>query len=274
MSLSTYLVASRQGLYLATRSEWRLLAAGAFFGIACAKGDVFAFRHDPPSGDEGPQSGRVVHYSWQDGELRERGIVAEGLDHNCHQLDFFDDSFFVVDTLNQRILEYDSGWTAAAEHQILPPAERDGPDHAHLNSIAGTVDTVWLMLHNMHRGLPSEIVELDRAFTERGRTILPCSGCHDIVPLADGRLLTCLSPVGEVAVLPGGERHPIDGLWTRGLTAAPDEIVVGSSLYGQRHARALLPGFLTFLDAGDFSRTGRLYLPAAPTQIRRVEPAG
>jgi hypothetical protein len=36
--------------------------------------------------------------------------------------------------------------------------------------------------------------------------------------------------------------------------------------------RTLLPGFLTFLDPGDYRRLGRLYLPAAPTQIRRIEP--
>ncbi len=127
------------------------------------------------------------------------------------------------------------------------------------------------MLHNKNRGLTSEIVELDRHFRERSRTALPCGGCHDIVPLPDGRLLTCLSPRGEIAILPGGT-HPIDGLWTRGLVASRDEIVVGSSLYGRRVARAILPGFLTFLDPGDYRRTGRLYLPAAPTQIRPIEP--
>lgn len=268
---NVYLVASRQGIYSATREDCRLLVPGAFFGIACVGRDVFAFRHDPRPGEAGPLSGRVVHYRWRDGALSEVGIVADGLDHNCHQLAFFDDAFFLVDTLNQRILEYRSDWTPAAEHRILPPAERGGPCHAHLNSIAGTADTVWVMLHNKDRGRPSEIVELDRRFRERSRTGLPCSGCHDIVPLPDGRLLTCLSPRGEIALVPG-ETHKIDLLWTRGLVASADGIVVGSSLYGNRVARVLLPGFLTFLDPGDYRRLGRLYLPAAPTQIRRIEP--
>lgn len=271
MRLSAYLVASRQGLYLATRDEWRLLAEGAYFGLACAGGEIFAFRHDPVPGEPGPHSGRVVHYRWQGGVLRELGIVAEGLDGNCHQLDFFDDAFFLVDTVNQRILEYGSDWSPTAAHRILPAAEPGGPGYAHLNSIAGNSDRVWVMLHNGKRGLNSEIVELDRQFRARSRIALPCGGCHDIVPLDDGRLLTCLSPRGEIALVPG-ETHPIDGLWTRGLVAGRDEIVVGSSLYGNRLARALLPGFVTFLDPGDYRRTGRLYLPAAPTQIRPVDP--
>lgn len=267
---NVYLVASRQGLYSATREDFRLLVPGAFFGIACVGQDVFAFRHGPAKREDGPLSGRVIHYRWQDGALRECGVVAEGLDYACHQLDYFDGAFFLVDTANQRVLEYRSDWSPAAVHRILPPAPRDGPGHAHLNSIAGTADTVWLMLHNKPRGRPSEIVELDRDFQERSRTELPCSGCHDIVPLPDGRLLTCLSPQGDIAIIPG-EAHKIDGLWTRGLVAAADEIVVGSSLFGNRVGRTLLPGFLTFLDPVDYSRVGRLYLPAAPTQIRRLE---
>jgi hypothetical protein len=265
---SAYLVASRQGIYLADRDGWRRLVEGRFFGIVCVGDEVFAFRHGASARPVRPLSGRVVRYAWAGGTLRELGVVASGLDYGCHQLDFFDDAFFLVDTANQRILEYRRDWTQAAAHAILPAADPDGPEHAHLNSIAGTSDRVWVMLHNKPRGLPSEIVELDRAFRERGRTVLPCSGCHDIVPLAGGGLLTCLSPLGELAQIPGGT-HRIDPYWTRGLVVSPDEIVVGSSLFGQRLGRALLPGFLTFLNP-DFSRSARLYLPAAPTQIRRV----
>ncbi len=254
-----YLVASRQGLYRADRSGCRPLVDGVFFGIVCVAEDVFAFRHDSRPGEKGPLTGRVIHYRWQD----------DGLHYSCHQLDHFDDAFFLVDTLNQQVLEYRSDWMHAAEHRILPPAPGRGPGYAHLNSIAGSADTVWVMLHNKERGRTSEILELDRQFRERSRTALPCSGCHDIVPMGDGRLLTCLSPRGEIAILPG-ETHKIDELWTRGLVRTPDEIVVGSSLFGHRVGRALLPGFLTFLDPRDYRRLGRFFLPAAPTQIRQI----
>lgn len=268
MAKAAYLVASRQGIYLADRDGWRRLVEGRFFGIVCAGTEVFAFRHGAPARPARPLSGQVVRYAWADGALRELEVVASGLDYSCHQLDHFDGAFFLVDTANQRILEYRGDWTEVAAHAILPPADPDGPEHAHVNSIAGTSDRVWVMLHNKPRGLPSEIIELDRAFRERGRTTLPCSGCHDIVPLAGGRFLTCLSPLGELAEIPG-ESHRIDRYWTRGLVVGPDEIVVGSSLFGHRLGRAMLPGFLTFLNP-DYSRAGRIYLPAAPTQIRRV----
>lgn len=269
MTEPAYLVASRQGLYAVGHARWRLLVEGRFFGMVCAGNDVFAFRHGPVSPADDPNSGQVVHYVWRDNEFVEAGIVVEGLDHNVHQLDFFDEAYFLVDTFNQRILEYDPLWSLTAAHQILPPAERDGPDHAHINSIAGSADTVWVMLHNGHRNRPSEIVEFDRSFRERGRTVLPCSGCHDIVPLPDGRLLTCLSPRGEILV--GTEEvHSIDDLWTRGIVFSSGEVAVGSSFYGARLARALLPGFVTFLDPG-FRRTARIHIPAAPTQIRRLD---
>lgn len=269
MSAPAYLVASRQGLYFVNREAWRKCAEGRFFGIACTGEEVFAFRHGPPGEIDAAGSGCIVRFRWRSGTLREEGVLVDGLDHNCHQLARFDDRFFVVDTLHQRILEYDCRWRPFAAHQVLPPAARDGPDHAHLNSIAGTADSVWIMLHNGPRGLPSEIVEMDRGFRERRRTILPCDGCHDIVPLDDGSLLTCLSPLGQIKVEPG-PAFPIDQCWTRGLALGPDEIVVGSSLFGQRMARALLPGFVTFLDRS-YRRTARFYLPAAPTQIQRIE---
>ena len=54
------------------------------------------------------------------------------------------------------------------------------------------------------------------------------------------------------------------------LAVGPDEIAVGSSLYGKRLTRDLLPGFVTFLDRS-YRRIARLHLPAAPTQIRRLD---
>jgi hypothetical protein len=268
MSLPAYLVASRQGLYFVNRQGWREGPRGRFFGIACVEDEVFAFRHGEAEEGEAARSGCVVRFRWRSGALRETDVVVEGLDRNCHQLGHFDHAFFVVDTLGQRLLEYDRFWRPVAAHPVLAPAPRDGPGHGHINSVAGTADTIWVMLHNELRGLASEIVEYDRGFRERRRTLLACHGCHDIVPLEDGRLLTCLSPRGEIAVEPG-RNHPIDRCWTRGLAVGPDEIAVGSSLFGKRVARALLPGFVTFLDR-DFNRTARFHLPAGPTQIQRI----
>ncbi|MEI9885150.1 MAG: hypothetical protein WDN08_01410 [Rhizomicrobium sp.] len=243
---------------------WR---RGRFFGVVCRGNEVFAFLNTAPDESaDSENSGAIVAYARDGDGLANRRVLVEGLDHNCHQIDYFDGAFFVVDTLHQRILEYDARWRPVAAHQLLPPAARDGPGHAHINSIAGDADTVRVLLHNFQRGLASEIVEYDRAFRERGRTVLPCSACHDIALLEDGRLLTCLSPEGRIGIA-GGETFPVDQHWTRGLVVGLDEIAVGSSLYGARIGRAFLPGFVTFLDRG-FRHTGRVHVPAAPTQMR------
>lgn len=268
MKLPAYLVASRQGLYFANRHGWRPCARGRFFGIVSIGVQIFAFRHGPFAEGQDPNSGRIVRFEWDGGALEERETLVEGLDYSCHQLACFGDAFFLADTLNQRIVEYDSQWRPRAAHQLLSPAPREGEGHAHINSVTATADTIRVMFHNERRGLVSEIVEYDRAFGERRRVRLPCHGCHDILPLEDGKLLTCLSPRGEIAVA-GGEAYQIDRCWTRGLACAGEELVVGSSLFGKRHARTLLPGFLTFLDPS-FRRTARFHLPAAPTQIQAL----
>ena len=270
MDEPVYLVASRQGLYAARRGGFRLLISGRFFGIVALQDEVFAFRHGAWS-DENPNSGSIVRYRWRSGSLDEEAIMVAGLDQNCHQLEHHDGRFFLVDTLNQCILEFDTDWKPLASHQILPPAARESAGHAHLNSITVEGDRIWIMLHGGRSGRNSEIWEFDRSFSQIGRTILPCTGCHDIVVLHDGRLLTCLSPRGEIQV--GRDQvYSVDELWTRGLAVGPSEIAVGSSLYGKRIHRTLLPGFLTFLDPA-FDRIGRLYLPAAPTQVRLVAEA-
>ena len=265
--LPQYLLASRQGLYQVSRAGARLLRPGRFFGVVVQAGAVFAFLDRAAGGEGDERSGCIVRFARQDdGTLGEPQVLVENLDHNCHQIDYFDGAFFIVDTLHQAIREYDPGWRPVARHQLLPEAVRNGPDHAHVNSIAGDAHTVRVLLHNGPRGLPSEIVEYDRAFRERSRRALPCEGCHDIMPLEDGRVLTCLSPRGEI-MLDDGQTFAIDDYWTRGIAVTPSEIAVGSSLYGARVLRAILPGFVTFLDR-DFRQVHRIYVPAAPTQLR------
>ena len=62
----------------------------------------------------------------------------------------------------------------------------------------------------------------------------------------------------------------IDQLMTRGLAVGEDEIAVGSSLFDMKPHRLLTPGFVTFLGR-DYRRLSRVHVPAAPTQIRRLD---
>ena len=268
-SESDHLVASRQGIYLVDHDGYRKLIDGHFFGVTVRDGFVYCFRTvSLAEAEDNPNQGRLLRYPYRDGELGTPEILVEGLDYNGHQVAFFDGSFWLVDTGNQQILEFDAGWNRTA-HRIGPAVARRGPDDAHINSFHGRDDRIFLMFHNGHRKMPSEIVEFDRDFAEIGRTALPSTGCHDVVPLEDGTLLYCESVRGRIAVA-GGTAHKIDELYTRGLAVGDHEIAVGSSLYGARASRTLLPGFVTFLDRA-YERIARVLLPAAPTQICRLD---
>lgn len=268
-----YIVASREGLYVVNRAGWRRVAEGYFFGVTVRGSHVYCFRTVSRAVAQAqPRSGQIVRYRCTpDGPFLGEEVLVDRLDHNCHQVDFFDGSFYVVDTRGQRLLEFDEDWQRAKIHQILPPAAEGTADYAHMNSFLGWNDAIYVMLHNARREQPSQVVEFDRGFRERRRITLSTPGCHDIVRLEDGRLLFCESQKSQLCC-DDGSSHPIDKLLTRGLAVGEDEIAVGSSLFGARIVRKLLPGFVTFLDRS-YRRVARIHLPAAPTQIRRLNGA-
>jgi hypothetical protein len=268
-----YVVASREGLYVVNHARCRRIADGCFFGVTVKDGDLYCFKTVPHGDRDGEgRPGQIVRYrpSGHGGYCGPQ-VLAGGLDRNCHQVDFFDGAFWVVDTRGQRLVAFDADWRCAGVRQILPPAAEDSPGYAHLNAFLGCDDRIFVMLQNFKRQRPSEIVELDRDWRERRRIQLTMAACHDIVRLEDGRLIWCESHRGRLAC-DDGASYPIDDLLTRGLAVGADEIAVGSSLYGKRLARDLLPGFVTFLDRS-YRRIARLQLPAAPTQIRRLDGA-
>lgn len=265
----SHVVATRNGLFLVNPQAYRKVAEGSFFGLTLRGSDLFCFE----AGDNpwAPQKlGRIVRFALEDDMVSAPTVLVEGLDNGCHQVDFIGAAAFVVDTYNQKILEFDRDWRLVAEHAPLPPARIDtgNPDYAHINSIFSAGASIYLMLH--YNGLrPSEILEVDRAFRERRRIVLAGECCHDIVMLEDGALLVCDSAHGGL-INDRGFVMNVDAQLTRGLSVSSEEIVVGSSLFGEREHRLLIPGFVTFMDR-DYRRTGRLHIAASPTQIRRID---
>lgn len=266
----THAIASRDGLFFANRERFALVAEGQFFGMTLRGDELYCFE----AGDQPwvpSRLGRIVRFRRSGDSVGKREILVEGLDNGCHQIDFFAGSCFVVDTYNQLILEYDCDWRLAATHQPVPPARHGDaePDYFHINSFLGLGDSIFLLLHNGRLERPSEILEVDRAFRERRRIQLLDRACHDVVMLEDGGFLVCNSLHGSL-IDADGTVAEIDALMTRGLSVGKDEIAVGSSLFGARPVRSLIPGFVTFLDRA-YRKTARLHLPAAPTQIRRLD---
>lgn len=265
-STNQYLVASRQGIYRVSQTQYEMLIPGCYFGIAMLDDHIYCFKTASlAKAEKNPNCASLVRHSYRDDIVGAAEILCDGLDYNGHQVDFFDGSFWLVDSGKQQILEFDADWNATA-HPIGPPVKRRSAEDAHINSFLGCGDRIYLMFHNGHRDMPSEIVEYDRAFREIGRTRLSSTACHDVLRLEDGSLIYCESTTGQLTVV-GGSSYKIDELYTRGLALGENEIAVGSSLYGTRASRHILPGFVTFLDRA-FNRVGRVHLPAAPTQIR------
>lgn len=268
LHLPEFIVASREGLYVANRAKWRQLADGHFFGVALKGSEIYCFQHSSRRKSRlGDTGGAIVRFTIEDGQLSMPDLVATGFDSDCHQIEFYNDSFYLVDTRNQRILEFDDIWRPTATHQILPMVtEETDTCYGHINSIAGWNESIYVMLHNASRGIDSEVIVYDLSFNEVRRKQLPSAGCHDIVMLPSDEFLYCESSKGSVS-RSDGMTVRIDNLFTRGLAIGRNEMAVGSSLYGARPIRKFLPGFITFLDY-DFKRLGRHYFPAAPTQIR------
>jgi hypothetical protein len=268
----SHAIASRDGLFFVHRSGFSRVAEGLFFGLTVRDDALYCFEAgDRPSVPS--RLGRIVRFRRTATGVGEREVLVSGLDNGCHQIDFFAGSCFVVDTYNQRILEYDRDWQLAETHFPVPPARygEAGPDYFHINSFLGREESIFLLLHNGRLKRPSEILEVGRNFRERRRISLPDTACHDIVQLEDGHFLVCNSMHGSLASTHGTITE-IDALLTRGLSVGRDEIVVGSSLFGHRPVRQLIPGFVTFLDRS-YRRIARYHLPAAPTQIRRLDGA-
>jgi hypothetical protein len=265
----SHVIASRDGLFLAARHGFAKVAEGLFFGVTVRGGHVYAFE----AGDQPwvtPGTGRIVRFTCDGMALLDRHVLAEGLDNGCHQIDFIDDQLWVIDTYNQQILSFDTSWRKVI-HRPIPAARygKWGDGYVHMNAILAHGDLIYLLLHKGGKVGPSEVVVVDRALCEQGRIELPGFQCHDLAMLETGRLLSCHSPAGSL-IDSGGEVAQIDSLLTRGLSVGVNEIAVGSSLFGARPVRNLIPGFVTFLDR-DYQRLARLHLPAAPTQIRRLD---
>jgi hypothetical protein len=126
---SNYIMASREGLYVVNRTAWRRVADGYFFGVTVRGSEIYCFKTVAKiEANLNSYSGQIVRYERKgDGTLGGPEILVGGLHHNCHQVDFFDGKFYVVDTGHQRILVYDEDWRCVETHQLLPEAEHRGP---------------------------------------------------------------------------------------------------------------------------------------------------
>ena len=260
------LVASRAGLFGVSRARVVPLLWGMFFGSAAHEGQVYLFEAcDRPSGRS--MMGRILRLRLAEGRVVDAGILVEGLDNQCHQIAMIGDLLHVVDTAAQCIRRFDAD--GRPKEPLYPLAGLAAPlDYRHINSVAAIGDRIMLVLHNgAGPGIarPSERAVLDAGGRIAALHAIAGFGCHDIWCDAGGAVWHCGSMAGEL-VRADGYRVRVSERMTRGVARCGGQLLVGTSLFGERGTREALGGSLLYLD-DDLNCLAEVELPGAPTTV-------
>ncbi len=261
-------VASRQGLFAVSRTDYVQIAHGLFFGAAIRDGDIFAFEAcDAPAARS--NRGRIVKFVRQNNRIIDAQVLATGLDNGCHQIDFFGDRLCVVNTYDQSIIRFSDDFSTRETLRPLPeaPRHRDwSTGYVHCNSLLQADDQIFLLHHNGGLDRNSEVATYDHNWHLIETRTLPGRSCHNLAMLENGALLSCGSMAGELIDL-DGVRAKVSSMMTRGLCVGTDQIVIGASAFSIRRKRNFAPGTVTFLDRC-YRKLAVIDLPASPTEIR------
>lgn len=272
----THLVASREGLYVAGIAGCERRRDGLYFGATIRDGAAWVFETLDEDLHARTNRGRILRMTIDPATTAfgPAEVVADGLDNGCHQIDFVRGRLVVVDTYRQKLLVFRKDFSDVDLHYPAGRADadaKDDPGYVHMNGIGGDGRDLYVLLS--HAGVqparPSEVLRLDAQFNQVERFTLPGLMCHDLVVLEDGRLIANGS-MGGFLIDRQGIIVQIDNLLTRGLSIGTDDVVIGSSTFGDRERRIAATGRLTFTGR-DLSLRARYDLPAAPTQIRRLD---
>lgn len=262
------LAASRNGLFAVDRGGARRIAYGFFFGLRRHGDSLFVFEAcDVPARET--RRGRIVRLTLDAGRIVRAEVIARGLDNQCHQIAVIDGRICVVDTANQAILRFTLDGDPVDVQRPFPAAVRGDTDgrYHHINSIARVRGQVAILQHNGTSvpRRPSELAWLDDGWQVIRREALSGHCCHDILEDGEGGLWHCGSLAGEIL---SSTRPPVrvSDRMTRGLAWGRHGLIVGTSLFGERHVRADLAGSVIFLDSA-LRRLDEVELPAAPTDL-------
>ena len=273
----SHLVATREGLFAIHREGFARILRGQFFGLTVRQGLIYVFEANGPLVAK-KERGRILCLELAGQRIRRVRVVARGLDNGCHQIDFVGSRLVVTDTYNQALILLEEGVGGELEiRETLHPlgeAAMDAWDdgYAHINSVTAHRGETYLLKHNggFKTGRSSEMVRCDADWNVVETRKLPAAMGHNLVFLEDGRLLSCDSRGGVVVDVDGVVVNVGQG-FTRGLSVGTEEVVVGESGVADRRTRQLFSsGKVVFFDRA-FNRLAVLDLPAAPTEIRRID---
>ena len=267
----SHIVASREGLYAINRNTHRKIMRGQFFGITVSGSDILCFQANGSIGST-ENRGRIIKLRVENSRIVGSSVCIRGLDDGCHQIDVLGNRLIIVDCYNAAILETDSNISKISKtHFPLGQLERDvAKSKIHMNSFyAVSDDEYWLLLHN--KGNRSVVVRLNTLFEEVGRFTLDACWAHNIVTTNDDNRYAVADSHGSRLIGANGTICRTNGMLTRGISLSESECVIGESEFATQFFRRFVPGRVYFYEPATWKRREVLELPAAPTDIRRID---
>jgi hypothetical protein len=265
----THVMASSEGLFAINATGYKRLLRGAMFGTTIRDNALYCFQS---CGDGNGNHGRLLKLSLNGTRIERVEVIAKGLDDGCHQIDFVGDDLLIVDCYAGKILQMKPGESTWITHYPLGELTREvAREQLHMNSISRHPNgSIWVLLHNCLRKY-SEVIVLDARFTVVRRFEVDAGAAHNIVfTHDDGEYLIADSKGGRLisahdVILDTGLIMP------RGIALDDRTCVVGDSFFTTRPFRRYVPGRVHFFDRATWTRTSSISMPAAPTEIRRLD---
>ena len=258
------IIATKRGLYQLKDKKLRIIQLGEFYGVTIVDDKLYVLNK------VSEKEAHIVAYQLLNNKIQKqsRNIVIHGLDEAIHQIDFFNNTLYLTDTHNNRILAFTK--KGKKINQYYPLGEinngRGSPNYGHINSIFSDLKHVYLVCHNnsVHSGKTSEILKTDMEFNVLNKITTSSQSAHNVI-LYQGKLYHCDSLNSLLKV----DDKPLFQTmeFTRGLAMTNDKIIVGDSNYAKRKDRSKSKGSIYLLNH-DGKLIEKLMIPGMIQEIR------
>ncbi len=259
----SHICATKKSLLLLNNNKFTKLLRGHFYGITMNAQFIYVFQSFPKL-----CKGRILKIS-PNGSVMS---LIENLSEGCHQIDIRENNLFIVDTYNNKILQYNLD--NLSENKVFFPLGplldgRQSINYQHMNSILLGKENNLILCHNefIKTGKFSEILVCDKSFKVIKQIKINSKCAHNIGLTSRKRYLFCNSLENSIS----NERYDEVQLssFTRGLSITEDCIVVGESDYGKRDIRDRLNGWINFFDH-KLVLINRMRVPGLVQEIRAL----
>ncbi len=246
-----FLIVAHNGLYSYDSGRVERLLAGYGFGLDQYRDRWYAFRHWRRK-----HTGEIISFRLSDGDISDIRIELTRVGPMVHQVRAFEDSLYVTDTLNNRLVQYRLHSDGLREVRCFLPGGWLSSTDVWMNSITEHEGKFYVMYHNQTQksGRKSQIVVLDHRL-QLLDTIQTIAGSAHNIAFPRGELTYCDSDNGVVVC---GDRRLTVGDYPRGLVVEDGFLLVGLSEIVPRERRAKTNGKVVALDLESGHVVGKL----------------